>query len=582
MTAKNTTSRLLLTPVDLVEKGQGSKMTCKPWQELDPELFEDEKEALKQLGFELDQKELKEKNVVFNGTINVEGEEIPLHITYPSGFPLIPPSASCDRIFYREHQTLHGGDLCLIHGPDYAGHFVSGRYIVDRAKILLNHYLKGIPIPETPEPQSMQYHFTGTAMILTPPFMRGIEKHDSGYCKIFFNESFTHGVLTNLRGGKTGETKLPINKQYKHLPLIMGASIPVYALWVSVDELPPLFSSIDDFKKWLQKINFKDVNFSHAQISAEHVKTHGLIAGIYYPDGDKEYWLFISFNSRLTPDRRVVYYHSQYLIPNNMFRRVKDLDHLRGKKVAVVGLGAIGSVVALELAKAGLGNIHLIDFDVVNAGNLVRHIADLRDIGTHKVNAVAKQIAIRLPNINITPHLIKVGSGPYKELEEFFRVVEDVDLVIDATADPNTTTLINKIIVKKGKPLVCAYSAAGVLAGRIYRVIPRETACSECLGYYFEEGSFDPVPEDAFVVAENEHGCNIPSVPGAGFDTTSIAIFATRLSVQTLLRETESRYQNSDFDQLLWTNREITSLNINSFYKKKQNLKPHPSCTTCN
>ncbi|MEO0561180.1 MAG: ThiF family adenylyltransferase, partial [Chloroflexota bacterium] len=62
-----------------------------------------------------------------------------------------------------------------------------------------------------------------------------------------------------------------------------------------------------------------------------------------------------------------------------------NLDRLRATKVAVVGLGSGGGFVAESMAMSGVANFVLVDNDVIEDNNVVRHVADLRDVGQPKV-----------------------------------------------------------------------------------------------------------------------------------------------------------------------------------------------------
>jgi molybdopterin/thiamine biosynthesis adenylyltransferase len=77
------------------------------------------------------------------------------------------------------------------------------------------------------------------------------------------------------------------------------------------------------------------------------------------------------------------------------------LEQLAQKKVAVIGLGSGGGFVALTLAMSGVGNFVLIDPDVIEPANVVRHVADQRYLGRPKAEAVADLIWARNPQAKI-------------------------------------------------------------------------------------------------------------------------------------------------------------------------------------
>jgi len=98
------------------------------------------------------------------------------------------------------------------------------------------------------------------------------------------------------------------------------------------------------------------------------------------------------------------------------------LAQLARKKVAVVGLGSGGGFVALTLAMSGVGHFVLIDDDMVEVTNVVRHVADLRDVGRPKVDAVADLIRARNPHAAVQTIIGRV--------ENHTEALQDVDLVV--------------------------------------------------------------------------------------------------------------------------------------------------------
>lgn len=98
------------------------------------------------------------------------------------------------------------------------------------------------------------------------------------------------------------------------------------------------------------------------------------------------------------------------------------LAQLARKKVAVVGLGSGGGFVALTLAMSGVGHFVLIDDDTVEITNVVRHVADLRDVGRPKVEAVADLIRARNPNADVQTIIGRI--------ENHTEALHDVDLVV--------------------------------------------------------------------------------------------------------------------------------------------------------
>jgi molybdopterin/thiamine biosynthesis adenylyltransferase len=78
------------------------------------------------------------------------------------------------------------------------------------------------------------------------------------------------------------------------------------------------------------------------------------------------------------------------------------LEQLAQKKVAVIGLGSGGGFAALTLAMSGVGDFILVDDDIIENKNVVRHVADLRHVGMPKVEAVAELIRNRNAKATVT------------------------------------------------------------------------------------------------------------------------------------------------------------------------------------
>lgn len=98
---------------------------------------------------------------------------------------------------------------------------------------------------------------------------------------------------------------------------------------------------------------------------------------------------------------------------DQIYDRQRDLYEVSAPKfVCVVGVGGVGSWVALELALAGARDIVLIDDDIVEASNLNRTLFTTAQIGKSKVEAVAELILERRPDVNVMPFQCRTDNMP--------------------------------------------------------------------------------------------------------------------------------------------------------------------------
>jgi adenylyltransferase/sulfurtransferase len=156
-----------------------------------------------------------------------------------------------------------------------------------------------------------------------------------------------------------------------------------------------------------------------------------------------------------------------------------DIDgqlRLKNSRVLIVGLGGLGSPVALYLAAAGVGELHLADFDTLDLTNLQRQIAhDSASVGLHKVDSAMARLAALNPLVRLLPHRVAMDA------DSLGAAVAAVDLVLDCTDNFGVREAINAACVAAKKPLVSG--AAIRLEGQISVFDPRNDAspCYHCL-----------------------------------------------------------------------------------------------------
>lgn len=98
-------------------------------------------------------------------------------------------------------------------------------------------------------------------------------------------------------------------------------------------------------------------------------------------------------------------------------------EKLRNSKVAIAGLGGLGSHIAVMLARSGVGQLHLVDFDIVDLSNLNRQVYTVDELGMPKTEAL-KRILLKInPYINVSYENIKVDNENIKQLFTGFNIV---------------------------------------------------------------------------------------------------------------------------------------------------------------
>lgn len=130
---------------------------------------------------------------------------------------------------------------------------------------------------------------------------------------------------------------------------------------------------------------------------------------------------------------------------------------LKQSCIGIAGIGGLGSNAAVSLARAEIGRLVLVDFDIVDRSNLGRQYYFLDDIGKSKVDSLTKIIKKINTEIDLITHNIKLEKG---QMEKPFK---DVDVVIEALDNAETKTIFIEEILSKlpEKPIIAASGVAG-------------------------------------------------------------------------------------------------------------------------
>ena len=149
-------------------------------------------------------------------------------------------------------------------------------------------------------------------------------------------------------------------------------------------------------------------------------------------------------------------------------RNVKDIaKKLKKAKVCILGLGGLGSNVAVLLARSGIGYLKLIDFDVVEASNLNRQQYRISHIGIKKTEAIKTIIKEINPFVEIDTLDIKVDR------ENILSVVEDIEIVVEAFDRAETKAMaIEELLTNKNKIVISSSGMAGL--GSANEIITRK------------------------------------------------------------------------------------------------------------
>lgn len=151
-------------------------------------------------------------------------------------------------------------------------------------------------------------------------------------------------------------------------------------------------------------------------------------------------------------------------------------EKLAQRSVGIVGMGALGTVLANHMVRSGVGRVRLIDRDYVERSNLQRQMLyDEEDAEQSLPKVVAAERRLRRINSSVTVEAIFADARPGNIAE----LLEGLDLVLDGTDNFRTRFLLNDACYQAGIPFV--YGGAVGSRGMSAIFVPGETPCLRCL-----------------------------------------------------------------------------------------------------
>jgi molybdopterin/thiamine biosynthesis adenylyltransferase len=151
-------------------------------------------------------------------------------------------------------------------------------------------------------------------------------------------------------------------------------------------------------------------------------------------------------------------------------------QRLMQSRVTLIGCGALGTVLADTLVRAGVGFLRIVDRDYVEANNLQRQVLFTEkdaEEGRPKAVAAAERLADINSSVRVEPVLVDAHAANIESL------IEGAQVILDGTDNFETRFLLNDAAVKHNLPWV--YGACVAAEGMVMPILPGVTACLRCL-----------------------------------------------------------------------------------------------------
>lgn len=532
------------------------------WWERYPERLEHERLALDRLGVAVREDEQARAVGVIKWTLVAHDEltgcgDVELVVTFPEFYPFLRPVVAAPGLSLGHHQHPFGKNLCLIGRASSAWDTRN-----DLAWLLREQLRKALELgaaderggdeEDQGEPFSEYYQYSANAMVLVDGAWEPPAEPRRGVALLAINAPlplradsnsvFIAETVTDADGAEWFRTPAEIlenceqwgrkQAQWIHVAEPLPTS-ELDAMWEAADTaVGTIPRALTDRQSGLalRLISFPE---EHSRDSAGlgWVLLIRQVERAQAPAAKRR-----SGNPSVRPPSPS---HSYDLVragragPADMRARL-GVD-LALSRVLLIGAGAIGSVIADQLARAGVGALRVIDHDVLEPGNLVRHANTLALVGAYKASAAAALARQANPYVDASGHVLAVGSEALAGQQRAFIHEEyaEADLVIDASAEVGVMRLTAFLAREAGRPWIGAWGTNGARGGAVVRIRSSSDWCFSCFEWSRRDDErLSPPASDAPLT--QPVGCAEPTFIGSNFNLSEVALHAVRTASAVL------------------------------------------------
>ncbi|RSK45539.1 ThiF family adenylyltransferase [Hymenobacter rigui] len=540
-------------------------------------------------------------------------------MSYGEASAFLQPKA---KFYYKRHQN-HDGNLCLLEQDnlDKAGpETFDANAVIARVRQWLTALLTGAAIPEGTEVELFSHYRLRAPIhvLLTEPFYEVSAGKGIFYLALLLTHVLKRDVLPYVGAYlvNQADSGLFLDDAQQQLPfmpkglrtpleLVQNESLAKELLetpklakgyWWSLQAEPEVYANTDEL---LTALGTGDLQAGIALAEAalwEELKVNAKYCyiGLRYSNrrGETEWAMLMLIRTRndhvplyTSPNvRDLLQNYDVHAVQTEPFteqqyhlRNSGRVEHavVREQAVTVLGCGALGGEIADALAKAGVGHIHLVDNQKLFVHNSVRHLAGYEYALRAKVDAVRDILRDhnRFVELNTSGRNILQN-----ELPAYFHAE---GIGISSVADDNTEAFLNEQALAHGRTVFYARALRGGKAARIFRVVPGQDACFNCLTLYRADkhADFIDVPEDELLpTLRNE--CNNPIRPASAADLKLVSALTSRLLLDHLQAEVKVTTNH-----WVWVSEALPGSKMEAtapFSVLARSMSPHPNCPYCN
>jgi hypothetical protein len=470
---------------------------------------------------------------------------IDLTVDYPDLFPYAPPGVNAPAESFSRHQHPQGGNLCLI-GRDtsqWNSEDTIGDLLEQRLEPILDyertHDPDVIKDQEEPQGEPISEYFNGFGLLGSYALYDSQIQIPAGEARGRIEARFS----LDKNHERTDVVHMAIHR-------ILGANGDVLHETTAFDEMSfrgtiqfPWFrlpanpsGSIEAIHNMVER---QEAPLNHVSPVSKRHPRH-FFALIF----DEEIQQFEFADGISVFERRFIQKGKKFgrcTLPVRTFRagfddlaaRMPSVASLKDRKALLVGAGALGSEVAVQLARNGIGTLTLLDGDFVEPATTRRWALGVQAYGSSKVYALHDHLRSNYPQTAVVPLDLKVGSPRgTRETDQFAQLVEVIsehDIIVDLAADLTVSHVLSDLSRLHDKPYVLGNATPGAWGGMVYQWIPGQNhSCWMCLRQQLYGGWAHLPPADPAGQIQPP-GCAARTFTGTSFDLSEISLELMRV-----------------------------------------------------
>jgi len=480
-----------------------------PWFMRDPERLKLERTGIEELSRAASwligtEWRLDEDGLGLDAVIRANGHDYAVRVSFPTLYPDAPVSVRPQKMESRVSTHQYGGadgPLCLEWGPDNWHRDVTSVQMLESA-----HRLFEIESPLGEERPDIQVvapsrHKLTVGQELRSRWMR------------WYTSKALSDYLANQPGHSVGTFKFSLHTTGESWVNLVHEAMPFGGSTWRDDQTTSTLAGVGGLKAgiWFKTdLEKRSIGYPKkladrrgllaGMEEAKFLATDGtspaeyfgkLISGVLIEDQAGELHLFIVF-----PDEDVFMCSSVRSEDEPVQTRSPEWDELNDKTIGIVGLGSVGSKMAMSLARMGCRKFYLVDHDLLLPENLQRHALDWREVIQHKVDAMKVAIELVAPGAQIEVNRLHItGQESNAAVSGALSSLAACDVIIDATANARVFNLLAAVARAANRPLIWMEVFGGGMGGLVARSRPKiDPTPQDMRGAYLQYCTDNPAP----------------------------------------------------------------------------------------